>query len=404
LNSSEAFFVSLNASIRRLIQRVNDYLAPPAFGLGQPGELEQAIRRERSRADRTGSQFAVVSFFANGGQHDRRLLLPLVEHLKHRSRSVDDLGWSHDDKLWLILTNCSEEAAANLASEQCRRCSSEQLKLAFTLYHYAADRIRNPPKQPEAIEAGAKHLATGQFDLRSNCEADAVDEPMEIEVPHVESCDTMVCDQAHSMDALFVRNMPWWKRSFDVIVSAFALILLSPLFVIIAVAIKLNSPGPVLFRQFRSGRSGRPFLLYKFRSMRVDAESQKQTLLAFNEQDGPAFKMEQDPRVTRVGRILRALSIDELPQFWNVLRGDMSLVGPRPLPIEEAEACLDWQRQRTDVTPGLTCFWQVKDRRAKIPFVEWARMDIRYISGRSIWVDVRLLAQTILFVIRRKGI
>jgi lipopolysaccharide/colanic/teichoic acid biosynthesis glycosyltransferase len=138
--------------------------------------------------------------------------------------------------------------------------------------------------------------------------------------------------------------------------------------------------------------------------MLADAELRKMELLAFNEQDGPAFKIENDPRITRTGRWLRALSLDELPQLWNVLTGEMSLVGPRPLPVEEAAGCLAWQRRRMDGAPGLTCFWQVKNRRNKISFAEWARLDIRYLHERSPWLDLKLILETLWVVVRRKGI
>jgi lipopolysaccharide/colanic/teichoic acid biosynthesis glycosyltransferase len=177
---------------------------------------------------------------------------------------------------------------------------------------------------------------------------------------------------------------------------------LSPLLLATAAAIKLLSPGPVFFCQRRYGLGGHPFTIYKFRTMCVNAEQRKAELRKFSEQDGPAFKMKSDPRITRFGRILRATSIDELPQLFNVLLGDMSIVGPRPLPCDEAARCLPWQQRRMDVTPGLTCIWQVEGR-SRVSFDDWVRMDVRYIQSRSLANDAKLIAQTLPAVVLRKG-
>jgi lipopolysaccharide/colanic/teichoic acid biosynthesis glycosyltransferase len=168
-------------------------------------------------------------------------------------------------------------------------------------------------------------------------------------------------------------------------------------------AVKLTSRGPIFFSQLRTGLAGKPFRIYKFRSMTVDAESKKRLLLAFNEQDGPAFKIKHDPRVTLVGRFLRRTNIDELPQLWNVLIGDMSLVGPRALPCGEADGCSQWQRQRLDATPGITCIWQAHGTRDS--FDDWVRMDVQYIRSRSLLVDVKLMLETVPVVMfgRRAG-
>src|SRR5262249_30144394 len=139
-----------------------------------------------------------------------------------------------------------------------------------------------------------------------------------------------------------------------------------------------------------------------FRTMFANAEARKHELLALNEQDGPAFKMKNDPRVTGIGWFLRSTSIDELPQLWNILRGDMSLVGPRPLPCAETANCADWQRQRLDATPGRTCIWQVHGR-SRVSFAEWVRMDVRYIRSRSLWRDLVLLLLTVPAVLLRRG-
>jgi lipopolysaccharide/colanic/teichoic acid biosynthesis glycosyltransferase len=158
----------------------------------------------------------------------------------------------------------------------------------------------------------------------------------------------------------------------------------------------------VIFRQTRIGRGGRPFVLFKFRTMCADAEKLKELLRARNEQTGPVFKMRRDPRVTRVGRLLRSTSIDELPQLWNVLRGDMTLVGPRPPTPDEVPKYEQWQRRRLSLTPGLTCIWQVSGR-AEIGFLEWVRMDVRYAQRRSFWGDLRLLARTIPAILSGRG-
>ena len=207
---------------------------------------------------------------------------------------------------------------------------------------------------------------------------------------------------AEPLEVLFCRGLPRWKRAMDIAAALFALALLSPLLALVAAAVKLTSPGPVLFAQWRQGLGGRRFLMYKFRSMRRDAEEHQAVLMSLNEQDGPAFKIRNDPRVTPLGRFLRHTSIDELPQLWNVLRGDMSLVGPRPLPCHEAEQCALWQHERCHVTPGLTCIWQVQGR-SRVTFDDWMRMDVRYVRTRSAWADLCLLVQTIPAVLLCRG-
>ena len=193
------------------------------------------------------------------------------------------------------------------------------------------------------------------------------------------------------------------KRALDIVVSALGMILLAPVFLAIAIAVKLSSPGPVFFSQVRVGRYGRHFNFYKFRSMRQDAEALKDGLKGQNEsKDGVIFKMKDDPRITKVGRILRRTSIDELPQLWNVFIGDMSLVGPRPpVPSEVQEYTLE-DRKRLDVIPGITCLWQIKGR-SEIPFHEQVRLDKEYILAPGIWKDVVILLKTIPAIIGGKG-
>ncbi len=192
------------------------------------------------------------------------------------------------------------------------------------------------------------------------------------------------------------------KRAFDIVFSATLLVLLSPLMLIVAILIKLTSPGPVLFKQKRCGLNGRKFTLYKFRSMVPGAEMKKKQLERMNEMDGPVFKMKRDPRVTPVGRILRKFSIDELPQLFNVLKGDMSIVGPRPALPVEVELYEVWQRRRLSLKPGLTCIWQVSGRN-KVPFHRWMEMDLEYIDNWSLWLDFKILVKTFFVVLTGYG-
>jgi exopolysaccharide biosynthesis polyprenyl glycosylphosphotransferase len=186
------------------------------------------------------------------------------------------------------------------------------------------------------------------------------------------------------------------KRPFDIIGSAAVLSVLSPFYLVVALLIKFTSPGPVLFRQQRSGLNGRPFTIYKFRTMATDAEARKQELASRNEMRGPVFKITNDPRVTPIGRFLRRYSIDEFPQFFNVLRGEMSLVGPRPLPVDEVKRFDDFShRRRLSVKPGLTCTWQISGRNNVIDFNDWVRLDLEYIDNWSLWLDMKIICRTV---------
>ncbi len=194
------------------------------------------------------------------------------------------------------------------------------------------------------------------------------------------------------------------KQVLDFVLALLMLVLLLPLFVLVGLLIKITSPGPILFRQERSGLNGRPFTMYKFRTMVTNAEQLKHELAAMNEMSGPVFKVTNDPRVTPIGRALRKFSLDEFPQLYNVLRSEMSLVGPRPLPVDEVKRFHDLaHRRRLSVKPGLTCLWQVRGRNNVCDFRDWVRLDLEYIDNWSFWLDLKILCRTVPIVLTGSG-
>jgi exopolysaccharide biosynthesis polyprenyl glycosylphosphotransferase len=218
-----------------------------------------------------------------------------------------------------------------------------------------------------------------------DAETQGDDEPKPaLPVPHLAACELAI------------------KRVIDIVVSLIAMLVFIPLALIVAIVIKLNSKGPVFFKQARVGRNGSLFTLYKFRSMHQNADRIKQSLGHMNEAEGPVFKIKRDPRITRVGAILRKTSLDELPQFINVLRGEMSLVGPRPPLPQEVERYTDYQRGRLAVKPGLTCLWQVQGR-SSVSFDRWVELDLEYIRRQSLWLDLTILLKTIPAVLKGTG-
>jgi lipopolysaccharide/colanic/teichoic acid biosynthesis glycosyltransferase len=230
--------------------------------------------------------------------------------------------------------------------------------------------------------------------MKANSPADKIKKPDGRELVHL--------DRKEQLRA----KKTYWilRRGQDIIFSALALLVLLPLMTVLALVIYFDDPhgGPV-FSQIRCGRDGKLFKMYKFRSMYVDAEERLAEILENNEMDGPAFKMKDDPRITRVGRFIRKISLDELPQLLNVLKGDMSIVGPRPALPREVEQYTEEQKQRMYVTPGLTCYWQIQPRRNDISFDDWMALDLKYIQERSFWVDWKIILETVIVVIRKEG-
>jgi exopolysaccharide biosynthesis polyprenyl glycosylphosphotransferase len=192
------------------------------------------------------------------------------------------------------------------------------------------------------------------------------------------------------------------KRGFDLLVASVALVIAAPVMLAVAAAIVAESGGPVLFRQLRVGRDGRPFRIVKFRTMDPDAEARHPELRRTHGFEGDLFKLEGDPRVTRVGRMLRATSLDELPQLINVVRGEMSLVGPRPLVLDEDAQITGWDRRRLHLTPGITGMWQIAGT-GRVPLAEMVKIDYRYVAGWSLWLDLKILLRTVPHVLGRRG-
>ena len=206
-------------------------------------------------------------------------------------------------------------------------------------------------------------------------------------------------------EILRTKRLYWMgRRAQDILFSLLALIVLAVPMAIVALVIWADSPGASpIFSQDRVGRDGKVFKFYKFRSMVPNAEAKLQEVLDQNEMDGPVFKMKNDPRITRVGRLIRKTSIDELPQLINILKGDMSIVGPRPALPREVAQYTDYERQRLYVTPGLTCYWQIQPNRNELTFDEWMELDLKYIHDRNFWLDWKLIFQTIWAVLRMYG-
>ncbi|MCS1408936.1 MAG: UDP-glucose:undecaprenyl-phosphate glucose-1-phosphate transferase [Verrucomicrobia subdivision 3 bacterium] len=256
----------------------------------------------------------------------------------------------------------------------------------------------------------AKHTFFGQVEkVIQACELEGVEVWMLADFFHTEISRTIL-DDFNGYPMMVFRSAPdvsWQavaKQTIDQIGACVALLVFAPILVFCAISIRLSSPGPILFRQQRSGLNGRPFEMYKFRSMVTDAEQQRRELEDMNEMDGPVFKLSEDPRVTWIGKFLRRRSFDELPQLFNVLKGEMSLVGPRPLPVDETLRFDDLaHRRRLSVKPGLTCLWQISGRNDVKDFQEWVRLDLEYIDNWSLWLDVKILLRTVPVVLLGTG-
>ena len=294
--------------------------------------------------------------------------------------------------------NDDENADVEEAGER----SEGQDKTKALNYAGGDDSLPTPNSHEFSTTRGQQHVATLARQSATTETQLVAESPAPADVINTSSCASVAPFLVQPMERLFVQPLPCWKRFIDLVGAVGGLIVLAPLLAMTALAVRWTSSGPSLFAQLRSGLGGRTFTLYKFRTMCVDAESHKAGLRQFSEQDGPAFKMSNDPRLTRLGKFLRKSCLDELPQLWNIVKGDMTLVGPRPLPCDEQAGCQGWQQRRLDVTPGLTCIWQVRGK-SKVSFTEWMRMDIRYIKARTLLQDVKLVVETIWAVVLRRA-
>lgn len=339
--------------------------------LHSPERMRAILERERMRADRGNTNFALLTLQLST-RVTREQWEQLGELLIKRVRATDDVGLLNSRLLGVILPETPVKGAWKVA-----RDVLAELPVDF-----------DPPTCNVYVHPALAADDVPYLESEHEVEQEA---PAGEPVP-----------AARSMETWFVRPTPGWKRAVDIAGALVGLILTSPILLVTAIAIKATSKGPVFFTQPRDTIGGRRFNIYKFRTMVVDAEEQKAALRKYSEQDGPAFKMVHDPRITKLGRFLRKTSIDELPQFINVLKGDMSLVGPRPLPCDESSGCQAWQRRRLDVAPGLTCIWQVYGR-SRVSFAEWIRMDLRYARKRSLLKDLLLILQTVPAVVLRRG-
>ena len=365
-----------------------------AADIHAPAAFAAILRRERAGVDRNGHPMALVLFDVVSASSDVAQLL--IDAIKKRIRTTDEVGWFDRGRVGILLPFTADHGARRVATDVCRQVANRHAPPPFQVYCYpddwtaddqgdpGQDGVAGRPDQPGASRLPAPHAVAREGLTGAMHTA---------RLQHI---------PARSLEPLLARRLPAWKRAMDIIGAILGLASCAPLMLAVAAAIKLSSPGPVLFGQKRSGRGGVPFTIYKFRTMVREAESLKIHLLSRNDLAGPAFKLARDPRTTSLGRWLRRTSMDELPQLWNVLKGDMSLVGPRPLPCEETDLCDRWHRRRLEVTPGLTGIWQVSGRCA-VGFEQWMRMDLQYARTHTFRHDLKILLATIPAVVSGRG-
>ena len=383
-------YANLTAVLQRLTRRRDE----PSHDLLSPIQVRRLLDVERVRSDRTGESLSLVVFTPRTDDAIDATTALLAQSLRTRLRITDHAGFLDDGIICAVLPFTPAAGAWKVADDLCLLFPENVPPPICTVYSYPSGTLPIPNVGAVSDGSGRFNSTPSERTPRPNL----TDTPLP--APTGKSLATRPATA--SLGPMFLRPASAWKRLADIVGATFGLVVLLPMFPFIAMAIKFSSHGPIFFKQQRAGWGGRPFSMWKFRTMVADAEARKAELMAKNEQDGPAFKIKHDPRVTRVGRFLRTTSIDELPQLWNVLIGDMSLVGPRPLPCSEAEGCEPWQRRRLDVMPGLTCIWQVRGRSA-VSFADWVRMDVEYIESQSLGADFKLILQTVPAMMMRKG-
>lgn len=316
------------------------------------------VEYQRELADRHDSLFSIVLFDLDRtprkGRHAERMLL---DALRSRLRATDAIGRVDSKLIGVLLPYTSRSGADVIVRDLVRNAGDAVNMEMISVCTFPDDWSRSEDRR---------------------------------------------CSIPDTVRGLVFKDRPPWKQTLDVSGAAVAILLLSPIMLLAALAVRLSSPGPILYTQKRAGLGGRPFGFYKFRTMSVDADARKPQLMGLNERKGPVFKIRNDPRITPVGRILRRWSIDELPQLFNVVRGHMSLVGPRPLPVAEVARHSRWHRRRLDVVPGITGLWQV-EARDDPDYDNWVRLDVAYLRRRCLLLDLMILVRTIPAVLSGRG-
>lgn len=342
-------------------------------------EFDAAFELESIRSERSGHPLSLVVFTMRGDEDVQACVEVLCTAIEERKRQYDTVGLPEAHRIGVLLPYTGAVGARAFAEDVLQRSGLENGR-AFASVSSNEGGL-NGIATPESTDAPAPKIEVAVPEEVAEEAATPADAPTD---------SRSVASIWHE----FQRKPSIGKRTLDIAGSGAALVVLSPVLITAAALVKWSSPGPILFAQQRAGQFGRPFMLLKFRSMYIDAEARKQDLLHLNEMDGPVFKIKNDPRITPVGRWLRRWSIDELPQFYNVLRGDMSLVGPRPPTLDELPGYETWHLRRLTRRGGLTCIWQTSGRN-NVAFQEWMRMDMRYMRRQSIWTDISLIAKTV---------
>jgi len=352
------------------------------------------VDREWARADRSDDVFSIVVFSAEQPRSSR----PIGAILADRARASDVIGSLDAETFGVLLPSTGGQEAWVLADDVQTRGVAKGLDCECKVYAY--EQANSNEEDERSSGDGESPNGDGGTIDRRNGDGKGRRATAPLWDARVASGPPWRC--VEDLRPELVQQLPAWRRVLDVVVACTLIFLLAPLFLVVALAIKLNSPGPVIFCQQRAGKGGRPFTMYKFRSMTNGAERLKEGLRDRNEAEGPVFKIRDDPRMTAVGRLLRKTSIDELPQLWNVLCGDMTLIGPRPPTLDEVPYYQPWQRRRLSLTGGLTCIWQVSGR-SNVKFDDWVRMDVRYAQRRSLLMDFGLLTRTVWAVLSCRG-
>lgn len=381
------------AKLRLILDAVRSALLPRVEGIYSDVVFKAILKRERAVAERNSHYITVLAFYSPGdriGLNDARILGGIFAD---RLRATDLIGWMDVRTIGVILPHTRVKDASLVAEQICSKMASRAVKLDYKFYLYPHDECGKWDKQrelPLPYDCDCSPSANAGHELHqfSVAEARSAREANPAEVKRA---------SAYPLDDICSAPVPVWKRGADIALCVIGLTVFGPLMLLIALGIKIVAPGPILFKQERIGYRGKPFMLFKFRSMKMNADTgvHKEHLAQLMKSDARLTKLDQaDARLIPFGKLFRASGLDELPQLFNILRGDMSFIGPRPCVPYEYEQFSQWHKRRCETYPGLTGLWQVSGKN-KTTFTEMMRLDIKYGHRQSLKEDMRILAQTI---------